>query len=388
MTATDAKSYTMANAGAKNKADAINYFAVDHNWAMENTAEEAAVMDTTKSYAFRNVGSEFFLEAEGAVNGANVSQGNTRESDIWTLQDAGDGYYYLIAQSGLSLDVPYGSADNGTSIGVWTNDNSDARKFKFIDNGDGSYTVTTKVSGDGSCLAVASDSKDLGADVIQWTRNGGDAQKWVPVVKYPLLDGTIITEFDRLDSEHAASWSIEKNLANGALIFGDRDTTYTEIPTALVGAEYVCTACDAKTLNADLATFVAAAGSDIYVAMDARVTGIPAWLGDWEKTSLTMKSDKDVTFVLYKKRVAAGNLVTLGENGQSAGCVNYMVIAVAANTAGDITADGQTNLADVIMLQKYLLASGSITNAKAADLNGDGRVNAIDLTLLKRMLLS
>lgn len=56
--------------------------------------------------------------------------------------------------------------------------------------------------------------------------------------------------------------------------------------------------------------------------------------------------------------------------------------------ADDVTADGSTNIADVIALQKYLLAiDNSLPNPKAADMNGDGRLNAVDLTLLKRILL-
>lgn len=56
--------------------------------------------------------------------------------------------------------------------------------------------------------------------------------------------------------------------------------------------------------------------------------------------------------------------------------------------AGDVTADGVTNLADVTALKNYLLARDTtLPNPKAADLNGDGRLNAVDLTLLKRSLM-
>ena len=55
---------------------------------------------------------------------------------------------------------------------------------------------------------------------------------------------------------------------------------------------------------------------------------------------------------------------------------------------GDVTADGSTNIADVIALQKFLLAiDKTLPNPKAADMNGDGRLNAVDLTLLKRSLM-
>ena len=57
---------------------------------------------------------------------------------------------------------------------------------------------------------------------------------------------------------------------------------------------------------------------------------------------------------------------------------------------GDINTDGVCNLADVILLQKYLLTVEPFTKEQfeIADLNQDSKVNGIDLSLLKRMLLN
>ncbi len=54
---------------------------------------------------------------------------------------------------------------------------------------------------------------------------------------------------------------------------------------------------------------------------------------------------------------------------------------------GDVNADGVCNVADAVMLVKYLLGAGSVTSPENADLDGNGRLNAADLTLLKRILL-
>ena len=48
----------------------------------------------------------------------------------------------------------------------------------FVDNGDGTYTITTKATEDKACVAVSSDSTDSGANIVQWTCNGKDSQKW------------------------------------------------------------------------------------------------------------------------------------------------------------------------------------------------------------------
>ena len=55
--------------------------------------------------------------------------------------------------------------------------------------------------------------------------------------------------------------------------------------------------------------------------------------------------------------------------------------------SGDINADGQCTVADVVMLQKWLLSVGTLTDAAAADLNEDGLVNGFDLAMLKHLLL-
>ena len=357
-----------------------------------------AVMDTAYSYTFRNVNSGLYLASADAApsSGTNVQQGKPADKAAytWTLQDAGDGYYYIYSalNKNLCIDLPYGSADNGTSIGLWSNDESDARRFKFIDNGDGSYTICTKSSADMSCFGVISDSKEDGADVIQWTSTGNDSQKWIVSTVLDPLNGTLIREFDRLQSEYAGAWSIESGLSEGALVYGDRDVTYTAVPDALSGAEYVRTPCDAKNLSGTLAEFTVSEPVTVYAALDSRVEQAPAWLSGWTKTDLALSNSNNVSYVLYAKEMDAGESVVLGENGQTSGCVNYTVAVVpkqAASVTGDINADGVCDKTDLVMMRDYLLTAGTLTPEQAAiaDMNSDGRLNAADLTLLKQMLM-
>ena len=59
----------------------------------------------------------------------------------------------------------------------------------------------------------------------------------------------------------------------------------------------------------------------------------------------------------------------------------------SANLSGDCNADGTVSIADLVMMQKWLLCDGELTDWRNADLSGDGTVNAIDMTLLKRKLM-
>lgn len=55
---------------------------------------------------------------------------------------------------------------------------------------------------------------------------------------------------------------------------------------------------------------------------------------------------------------------------------------------GDCNADGNLNVSDVVLLQKYLVKNGTLTDWHAADMNSDGTVNVFDMVILKRRLLN
>ena len=152
--------------------------------------------------------------------------------------------------------------------------------------------------------------------------------------------------------------------------------------------------CDAKKYAGEEASFTAGDDTTVYVALDTRVTDIPAWLSAWEKTDGTLTDDGDpqVTYQLYQRDFAAGETVTLGVLNQTS-CVNYTVAATAQKKApviGDINADGVCDLTDLVMMHKYLMKTGDLTpeQGAVADMNTDGKINAKDLTLLKRILLN
>ena len=57
--------------------------------------------------------------------------------------------------------------------------------------------------------------------------------------------------------------------------------------------------------------------------------------------------------------------------------------------AGDVNADGQFSVADVVLMQKWLLAvpGTELADWQAGDLCADGRLDVFDLCLMKRLLL-
>ncbi len=384
------------------------------------SGKEGAVIETAHKYTITNVNSGYQLEAADgtAENGTNVQQGNTGAAG-WTMEDAGNGYYRIYSEVGdgktYLLDLDYGKTDNGTNIGIWSDTASDAQLFKFVDNGDGTYNICTKATKDESCLGVTAGSTEAGANVVQWVCNGSDDQKWTLEIMVDPISGELVKDlvvenltFNK--SWNYKFWNISKDTTVGGLVFGDRDVTYVTLPDALLGGETILTSCDHKYATGTLATFTAGADMTVYAAFDQRVTTLPAWLSDWTKTDLTAAASNDVVFVLYAKEVSAGDTVTLGENGQSASCVNYTVFAAEAKaaettttetTAAATTTETTTTQTSASMTettastakpaettQTETTASSDTEAAVIGDVNCDDTIDILDVLTLNKNLLA
>lgn len=56
--------------------------------------------------------------------------------------------------------------------------------------------------------------------------------------------------------------------------------------------------------------------------------------------------------------------------------------------SGDVNSDGIFNVADIVMMQKWLLCAGDLTDWKAGDLCNDGKIDVFDLCIMKRLLIN
>lgn len=149
------------------------------------------------AYRIRNVNSGLYMTVANGngESGANVVQytaDGAAEYNTWYLKSVGDGYYAFYSGLGdgdtFLLDLDFGSANNQTNIGIFTDTNSDAQKFKFIDNNDGTYYIVTKSSDDMSAIEIADAITENGGNVQQFVINGHNCQKWIldPVEEYYL----------------------------------------------------------------------------------------------------------------------------------------------------------------------------------------------------------
>ena len=213
-------------------------------------------------------------------------------------------------------------------------------------------------------------------------------------VTYDAITGRLVSA-DVLDTAYYSSWGIDNTLAVGDPLFGDRTAekcAVSELPDKLSAAELVLTPCDAKASSNEQAVLTAQKDITLIVGLDSRVENVPAWMSDFTKTNSVIKTTNGVTFELYAKPVKAGEAVKLASNGQSASCMNYIVIASEkdiSSVRGDINADGRLDVADLVLLNKWLLGAHDtqLPDWKAGDLCDDGRLDVFDLVLMRQELI-
>lgn len=201
------------------------------------------------------------------------------------------------------------------------------------------------------------------------------------------MNGKYFTNAAVKKAANPLSWEIAENAQVGSLIFGDRDFTIATIPECLKGAEIMKTSCDAKSAEGNTLAFMAGADIDVYVGVDTRVENMPEFLEDWTKTDETFTSSNDVTFALYKKTLENGELAAIGNNGQSAYCVNFTLFAqptLTENFGGDVNGDGEVSIADLVALSKHLLAAKPLDAGMNGDVNADGVIDVYDMIALRK----
>jgi endo-1,4-beta-xylanase len=78
--------------------------------------------------------------------------------------------------SGKCVDVTGASTADGANVDQWTCNGGTNQQWQFVDVGGGYYKLVSAKSG--KCLDVYNNSTADGANVDQWTCNGGANQKW------------------------------------------------------------------------------------------------------------------------------------------------------------------------------------------------------------------
>jgi len=105
--------------------------------------------------------------------------------------------------------------------------------------------------------------------------------------------------------------------------------------------------------------------------------------------SVTCSGDTQTFETEFTASVTDTNVAFVMEfKGSGTVQIENLTLIALEPVRGDVNADGEFGIADVVMLQKWLLCAGDITDWRAGDLCEDERLDVFDLCIMKRMLLS
>ena len=121
------------------------------------------------------------VDNNGTADKTNVclwptnGSGYNRCEQKWIILRQSDGWYKILSNwSRKSLDVYGGGSGNGQNINLYTDNNSNAQRWKFYYY-DGRYVIKSKV---GTVIDVPNGDFSNGKNVQTWERNNSSAQQW------------------------------------------------------------------------------------------------------------------------------------------------------------------------------------------------------------------
>lgn len=116
-------------------------------------------------------------------NNNNNWNNNNNNNNNWNNNNNNSGSFssgkkYVIKSynSGKALDVSWGSKDNGANVLQYTYNGYENQKWYIEPLGNGYYAI--KSANSGKSLDIAYASNDDGANIQQWDYYGGNAQQW------------------------------------------------------------------------------------------------------------------------------------------------------------------------------------------------------------------
>lgn len=336
------------------------------------------------SYTITNKNSGIVLDLENGstASGTNIQQwaklgGSAQE---WRIVSAENGYCKIVsmADEGKCIAVEENSAEDGKNVELQSFTGADNQLWKLVQNGS-YYGIVSKCSGDKSGLDVFDWSTENGGNINQWEYWGGDCQLWKITPVYPAVN----------DGEYTL-----RNV-NSGLFIADKNGNAVQSAAqkwtikAVGDGSYTVQSADGRTLTVENGS--AENGANI---------SLEAYSGS-SSQKFTIKANRDGSYALLS--VVSGGTACVdvyeisseddanlnqweywGGDGQK-----FVIEPASAEkkaVIGDVNADGDFTVADLVMMQKFLLGGGSLTDWKAGDLCTDGRIDAFDMIAMRKLI--
>lgn len=336
------------------------------------------------SYTITNKNSSIVLDLENGSTaaGTNIQQwaklgGSTQE---WRIVSAENGYCKIVSMADESkcIAVEENSAEDGKNVELQGFTGADNQLWKLVQNGS-YYGIVSKCSGDKSGLDVFDWSTENGGNINQWDYWGGDCQLWKITPVYPMVNDGKYT----LRNVNSGLFIADKN---GNAV---QSAAQTWTIKAVGDGSYTVQSADGKALTVENGS--AENGANI---------SLEAYSGS-SSQKFTIKANRDGSYSLLS--VVSGGTACVdvyeisSEDGANLNQWEYwggdgqkFVIEPASAekkaVIGDVNADGDFTVADLVMMQKFLLGGGSLTDWKAGDLCIDGRIDAFDMIAMRKLI--
>lgn len=192
---------------------------------------------------------------------------NNSENQKFKVEYVGNGYYKIILRStGKSLDVTNASASSGANLGTSEWNKTSAQLWKFIETGDGSYYIKSKL---GTALDLVSGGVASGTNIQMYAMNGTAAQKWVldkdkvNLSEQPIKDGTYtIKNATGTNQVLDVTSASESNYAN-VQTYLKNDTSAQHFEISYVGNGYYKIIAEHSGKSLDVFSGLKSAGANI-----------------------------------------------------------------------------------------------------------------------------
>jgi hypothetical protein len=157
-----------------------------------------------------------------------------------------------------------------------------------------------------------------------------------PTANKLAVNATSTTAVDLISNVVVASGAANQiaTLSKGTVYYTDRTYTITSVPDSLANLAMIKTTnADKWSTSASYLTFSLSQAATVYIALDPRAKGLPAWLKSWQKLSAVvgLNDSKVGHYSLYSKAYAAGTVVLGAANASGASGIEnqYFVLAKA-----------------------------------------------------------
>ena len=435
------KSYKGCFLAAKNEAGkmVMSFTAVGNNnhsvWGAKTTQFSGTIRSGMNDYTD--------TKAEMVVNKESLGRASTNPHLSGTALISGIPYYITNVNSGLAIDLPNGKLDEGTNIQQWDFNKLWAQQWRIV-SVDSEWCRIVSMGDESKCIAVASDTAADGTNVELQTYTGADNQLF-KIVNAPGCYGIVSKCSGGKGALDVFEWSKENGGNVNQYAYHEYDCQLWNItpvrPQLTAGQSYYIREAFSGyyvTLgqNNALVAWKAAIkptrwilyqnGDDtnsfgdadfgwntflpVLVAVDGDSPddGAPIQLmsvmnsGD---ASLKFIANKDGTYTVFTSSSdyescyysdfttdTQANIVQKKYDPKKTDYTRFILEPVPASSKirmmGDINADGEIGIADLVLLQQFILgAEKELTNLDNADFNLDGTIDTFDLILFRRRLV-